>query len=142
MRLNSYKFPIVKCFLAILLVFDIAVAEPSSKTKQVKEGKEKSAKVDAKQYSTDLFYGKLTFIHPENISIIVEPIDGTPKRRIIYLDEKTMYMDGKKTVTLSFLQIGQRIAVRSVSENGFHLADRVFIVQGEFKPDEFLKIRR
>lgn len=96
-----------------------------------------------------LFYGSLYFIHPEKISIVVKPRPDNQLNRLpntvhrFYLDKYTRYFVDSERASAEDLVPGDKVAVRYWAEGRLAVADKVYVVFGEFDPRDYRrKIRR
>jgi hypothetical protein len=105
--------------------------------------KEKEAKEP--NYSAGLFFGHILSINPDR-SVFIKPSDRASARKTFYFDAKSRFskfVEGKKKRAKPFELIeGSKAAVRFFADGGFAIADEVFLVEGEFKPELYSSRRK
>ncbi len=69
--------------------------------------------------------------------IFVRPNEIKAPRRVFYLDKETLFMAGKKKLTLGDLQNGNKTAVVFFAKGMLAIADAVFLVKDEYKLSEY-----
>lgn len=93
-----------------------------------------------------VFFGHIIYLDPEDRFIFAKPTDPKYPRSNFYLDPSTKISldDGQqfKNAAPEDLVEGKKIAVRFFSQDRLMVADEVFLVPGEFRPEEYLKARR
>lgn len=140
--------------VACLLLFspfsyaeDSSVSDPN--LAEVKGG-ETSAPPEAElkfggKYSAGVFFGHIITIDSDQRFVFVRPTNRSYARKHFYLDSKTLYTfmeEGKsRKKRLKDLVEGQKVAVRYFSRKNTAIADEVFVVIGEFKPEVYEKRR-
>ena len=85
-----------------------------------------------------LYLGKIWNIHPEKIAITVRPETPNSPRKRFYLDTKTRFISERKPTNFAALALGHKVAIRYFSEKGVAVADTIFLVDGEFKKEDYL----
>lgn len=92
--------------------------------------------------SAGTYYGHIVDIEPDGVSITVKPIDPKLPRQRFYLDKQTKFrVDGKVSKFQNIFR-NDKVAVRFFAEEKVALADEVFVVFGEFKPEDYKPKRR
>lgn len=117
---------------------DAGSTEEGNSEAGAEDTKKKKAKLSA-----GIFYGWITDINLVQSTVTVKPIDQRIQRRHFYVDSKTRYrVDGKRKV-FEDIYVGDKVAVRFFAEDRLSLAEEIFVVFGEFNPDDYKpKVRR
>jgi hypothetical protein len=126
---------------------------PKKKKKRVKKAEkteaagEGSAKISKKEKEGDkpkeltvggIFYGEIASVDAEKNSIFILPLDRRHNsRKTFYLDRFTEYYVDGELDELDSLHIKQKVAVRFFGEPNLRVADAVYVVSGEFNPDDY-----
>lgn len=85
-----------------------------------------------------IFYGEIASVDISRNSIFVLPLDKHHyPRKIFYIDKYTDYFVDGEPGELDSLRIKQRVAIRYFGEPALRMADAVYVVSGEFVPDDY-----
>ncbi len=125
-------------FLNLILPCVSAVAEEPS----VPIDPPNSQPEESEVYTTGVIMGTLDSLDESGRFLAVRvPSEGS-RRKTMYLDKQTQFYRENKPSAASELLVGQKIAVKYIAEGSLLLADSVFLVEGEFEPEEYLKVRK
>ena len=107
-----------------------------SKAPETKESKAKEPPYGG------IFYGQISSVDPEGSSIFVVPLDKHYSRKIFYIDKFTDYFIDGEPDELESLHINQRVAVRFFGEQAVRVAEAVYVVSGEFNPEDYRPVKK
>ena len=83
-----------------------------------------------------IFYGFVRYMDREQL--VVTPIDKKLSPRRFYLDAQTGYLVKGKKKSWENVYLGDKVAVSYFALGRTAIADQVFVVFGEFKPDDYV----
>lgn len=125
-------------YLIFILFCVCAAAEEPARPKEPPEAQPEQSEV----YTAGLIMGTLDSLDDNGRFLAVRvPREGS-RRKTVYLDKQTQYYKENKPSAASELLVGQKIAVRFIADGSLVLADAVFLVEGEFEPEAYLKARK
>ena len=113
-----------------------AADKAGSKATEVKESKPKEPPYGG------IFYGEIASVDPDGSSIFVVPIDKHYSRKVFYIDKFTDYFIDGEPDELDSLHISQRVAVRFFGEQTIRVAEAVYVVSGEFNPEDYQSAKK
>ncbi len=114
----------------------IVLAAEASKTQK------KTVEANKGRPTAGIFYGKVAYIDTEKRFIFVKPLDSQLSRKTFYIDPNTGIIKDGYTVTFDELPIDQKIALRYFGRELLWVADEIFVVNGEFEPSRYGKMKR
>jgi len=91
-----------------------------------------------------IYYGYILDVEVDPVrseprSITIQAIEPRSQKVRFYLDRQTEVYEERKRKKKSFLEVGQKTAVRYFGQAKINLAEAVYVVEGDFEPDKYKK---
>jgi hypothetical protein len=133
-RIN--KTYLLSGFLFVFLLFPLneqALSESSERRRAFDNHKKQAA--EQLETTVGVYYGWLRDIDLDRGIVLVIPILRDENRKIFYLDGQTRYNIPNTENKVENINQGDKVAIRYFAEGRTAIADVIFVVEGEFKPE-------
>ena len=130
---------IKRVILLVLVLLSLSLV-PNAKALPTKAAS--PTKEEQKDSYSGILYGYIQDVRPDFSAITVKPIEKGERRHRIYVDKSTSVFVDKKRKKKTSLYLGDKVAVRYFGQGMTIIADAVYVVFGEFVPNDYIERKR